>query len=242
MKYTLILLSLAIGIISCELQSKKNPVDIPIYSSEDLFLSAGKLAADEKSDSALKVLKLAFENGYENKMEIVSNRYFYPLIDDPETRPRARNLLREYGDQSEAVMVREEEIGERIQIIGSIRDENTDVPLSGVQIELIHTDNNGLYFDEKSTWNPRIFAYLISDEHGKFKVETIKPGSYEDDEGNREAEHIHFSLKLTDYLNFNSEFMFKDSPYLPEESGNLLLAEKNEEGIYVLTIRMQKAE
>ncbi len=233
---------LLVSINSCELKSEKPPKNEHIPTSEELFIIAGKLAGDNKADTAFKVLVMAFEKGYQNKMGIVGNSYFRPLIDNPETRPEVRRILQRYSDQSEAVMVHENEPGVRIKIKGLIIDSESGDALPDVSIELIQTDENGLYFEEKSQWNPRLFAYLKSNENGEFLVETIRPGSYEDDEGMIEAEHMHFNLRKEKFYDFNSEFVFADSPYFQSEEieEGELIAKKDENGNYTLIIPMER--
>ena len=97
-------------------------------------------------------------------------------------------------------------------MMGKVIDENTGKPLSGVSVELVHTDNEGLYFAENSTFNPRLFAYLKTDENGEFVVNTIKPGRYKDDDGNDVPSHIHFTLEKAGYRSYGSEFTFSDDP------------------------------
>ena len=65
-------------------------------------------------------------------------------------------------------------------VYGHIIDEDTGLALNKVKIELVHTDKEGFYFREEGSWNPRIFAYLQSNEklsilHHTDVASTVRP-------------------------------------------------------------------
>jgi protocatechuate 3,4-dioxygenase beta subunit len=145
-------------------------------------------------------------------------------------------------------MISDSEPGDQISISGKIMNEKTLEPLANVVIELVHADSLGHYFDEKSNWNPRLFAYLISDQKGEFRVGTIRPGLYKDDEGNYIPSHIHFTLELEKYRPYSDEFTFEDDSILRIQGNRELLpiatVKKSVKGIkqFNIVLYMQKNE
>ena len=168
--------------------------------------------SETKYDSIIRSLKQGFVKGTMKPMDIIQNKNLYALVDDPLLRSRTRALLKFHASQSHAKMVRDDEAGERIFVSGRILDESTQRPLQNVVLELVHTDTSGLYFSEPTTWNPRIFAYLKTDEKGAFGVETIYPGSYPEDNGMMVPSHVHFTIEAEGYKTYASEFVFDDDP------------------------------
>ncbi len=147
-------------------------------------------------------------------MGVVTDERLSSLVADPLTRPSVRELLSRYVRESEAMLVTAKEPGDQIIVEGVIVDELSGAPISGAVVELVHTDRNGKYFSEDGTWNPRLFGYLKTADDGTFRVTTIKPGGYEDEEGVDVPTHIHFSIEATGYRAYGSEFLFDDDPML----------------------------
>jgi protocatechuate 3,4-dioxygenase beta subunit len=129
-------------------------------------------------------------------------------------------------------------------VIGRIVDESTNQPLEAVSLALAHADHHGLYFPEQTKWNPRLFAYLITNQNGQFVINTIMPGRYQDEEGNSVAAHIHFTLNKKGYRVYGGEFTFEDDSILMAQGNieNLPVAKlQNSDSIaqYHVTIPMQ---
>jgi len=181
----------------------------------------------------------------ENESELISfafNDHWYPLISNPDYRPKLRAFLKENSKGSTATMITSDEPGQRISVKCIIVDQGSNQPLNDVSVELVHSDIHGLYFPEASKWNPRIFAYLSTDQSGEVEVNTIMPGRYYGDEESLIPAHIHFTLEKKGYRMYAEEFMFEDDP-IYQSSGNpenLPIAKKVEENKYLVTIRMQK--
>ena len=228
------------GILACN--SKQPPANN--LNEAQLLQKASQFASDSKHYSAINFLELALEKGLDNPMDLVRDNAFYPLIDNAEFRAKFRSLLKKYSNSHKAIMVRDEEPGEHIFVTGEVLDESNQQPIKGALVELVHTDTNGLYFSEKSMWNPRIFAYLRTNDKGNFIIETIYPGSYKDDDGLEVAPHIHFTIEADGYRAYASEFVFSDDPVfaLNGNSENLPVAKMNVdkgEGNYHVTINLQ---
>ena len=237
----IILVLVVFGVVSCindKTQPKENLNGTQLYQKAALFTQENQL------DSAIIYLGKAYEKELENPMMLVRDSAFYPLIDNPEFRPKIRNLLKKYSESNHSIMVRNEEPGRRITVTGKILDEANMHPIKDALIELVHTDTSGVYFSEKSMWNPRIFSYLRTNDQGVFSIETIYPGSYPDDDGQEVAPHIHFTIEAEGYRVYASEFVFGDDPLLTinGNSENLPVATEHVEkgkGHYHVTINLQ---
>lgn len=226
MKCSFPFLLITMFLISCQTHST-NEGSSP-SEAEQFYSSATEFVAEAQYDSAMVQLNLAFEKGLENPMRIVNDSKMYPLIEHQEYRPKIRELIKQHCDQSHAIMVRSEEEGQPIRVKGRILDEVNQKPIPGTLVELVHTDNDGDYFKEKTLWNPGIFAYLKTDDKGEFSVETILPGIYLDDEGQPVPAHIHFTLEKEGYRIYASEFTFDDDPIFRANGNvdNVPVAEK----------------
>ncbi len=196
---------------------------------------------DDKFDGAFNYLNRALKHKKLDVTDVIEDTMFYVLVDNPNTRPRFRSLIQEFAQDNHAVLVRPEEAGQRITIKGRIVDETNGQALPDVSVELIQADQKGLYFNEDSKWNPRLFAYLLTDKQGGFQVETIWPGSYQDDDSNSVPSHIHFNLEAEGYRPYNSEFSFKNDSVILKYGNreNLILAHQAEEGKYEVKIELQ---
>ena len=200
----------------------------------------------DNQDSSLYFLSRSFAYGHPDPMEIIRDPDLRRLIDNPEYRPKMRDLLQQYAAGKHTVMVSPEESGERILIRGKIIDQRSEEPIRGVAIELVQADASGLYFHEKnSLFNPRIFAYLRSDSTGLFSVETIRPATYPEDGGEYATPHMHFNLSHKKYRPFNSEFLFTDDTLFqmngnPEGLPEATLTNRESLKVYTVNIPMQR--
>lgn len=197
-----------IAFFACQNNSKKQTT--VISSAEQRYLDASNKVIEMDYDSAIILLRQAFLEGSENPMRIIRDSNFYDLIDDPRYRPEIRLLLKRFSMQNHCEMVRSEEQGEPIYIKGKVLGEAGNQPLRDVSVELVQADINGRYFEEKSMWNPRLFAYLKTNENGAFSINTIQPGRYKDDDGNDVPSHIHITLEAEGYRTYASEFTFEN--------------------------------
>lgn len=213
--------------------------------AEQTYQKASRMMLARKYDSAIVLLKQAFEQGFERPMGIVTDSNFYYLIDDPNYRPKVRSLLKAFSREPQATMNRPEEPGQPIWVKGRILEESSNQAVENVLVELVHADQDGLYFGEKSTWNPRIFAYLKTDKNGAFSIGTIQPGIYQDDEGNDVPSHIHFTLEADGYRVYASEFTFENDPIFKESDNPEVipvaqLKDAEDESQFEVTIYVQK--
>ena len=218
-----------------------------LQDSETSLDQARKSISQNDFKKTFQHLSRAFQKKEIKAMSIVQDSAFQKLIDHPDLRPEIRSLIQKHSYEYSCKMTRISEPGEVINVRIKIIDEVSKKPIEGVSAEFVHTDINGLYFAEQSLWNPRIFAYLKSNEQGEFQIETIMPGRYTGEENVEGPSHIHFSLDKKGYRNFSSEFSFNNDPVLlnsgnPEKLpvADLLHIENKEE--YIVTLALQPIE
>ena len=179
-------------------------------TAEKVYEAAVMKRESHDLDSAFLLLEEALDMGLNKPMDIIHDSVWHYLVDDPKWRPKMRDLLKRYAEESEANMARKDEPGLPIQVEITIVEEDTNIPVSNALIELVQADEDGLYFNEQSEFNPRIFAYLITNEKGECKISTVYPGRYRDDANEEVPSHIHFQVEATGYRMYASEFAFAD--------------------------------
>ncbi|RMG26614.1 MAG: hypothetical protein D6730_08775 [Bacteroidetes bacterium] len=212
-------------------------------TTEGYYQLAAEMCAASQYDSALVWLKLALEKGLEKPMRVVRDRNFSPLIDHPDYRPEIRSLLKSFASEHQATMVSKREAGTPLSLSAKVLDESTHLPVQHVQVELVQADHEGRYFNEPSKWNPRLFAYLITDEKGEFSIHTIRPGRYRDDQDMEVPAHIHFTLEARGYRMYASEFTFEDDSILMARGntdGVAVALRQGEQGLYSITLYLQR--
>lgn len=212
--------SIAFSILLVSCQGIKQSGQVNLNKAQTTYSLAIKMIKDLHYDSAVFLLEKAYIEGLTHPMRIVTDPKMYPLVDLPEYRSRIRSLLKFHAKEDHAVMVRKEELGDPIHINGQVLDARNKGPVPDVNVELVHTDNKGKYFEEKSIWNPRLFAYLKTNNNGEFSIRTIRPKGYVDDHGKKVPSHVHFTLEKDEYRTYASEFTFADDPVFLS-TGNL---------------------
>jgi protocatechuate 3,4-dioxygenase beta subunit len=124
-------------------------------------------------------------------------------------------LAPEYTAASDApasvVMAGSNEPGERLIVTGRVLDGSE--PIAGASIFVFQTDAAGRYAPDKSgndaELNPRLRGLLRTDRQGRYRYETIRPGSYD---GN--AAHVHYVVKAAGYRARLLDLWFEDDPIL----------------------------
>lgn len=241
MKPVFILPLVALFFVSC---GSNNPPQIDIESGTNLVTKAAACVKKMQLNEATTLLEDAMKSGFYNAMDVVSDEQFSPLIEDPIQRPIIKSLVEKYASTSKARMYTKTEEGVPILIQGTIRNKADSTPLSNALLELVQADHHGSYFNEEDKWNPRLFAFLVSDENGQFEVETIQPGRYTH-EGEELASHIHFNLTKPNFTILSGEFSFNNDPIIIDQGNlkNIPLTEYDETtGIHHLTLYLEKSD
>src|SRR5688500_12142242 len=70
-----------------------------------------------------------------------------------------------------------DEPGRRLTVTGAVIDRRTQTPIPGVTIYAYHTDSAG-HYSETGPTHPRLCGILRTGDDGRYRIETIIPGSY----------------------------------------------------------------
>lgn len=104
-----------------------------------------------------------------------------------------------------------DEPGERLIVTGRVIHGST--PVAGASIYVFQTDASGIYAPGLTTpeaeLHPRLHGALRTDAQGRYRYETIRPGSYD---GN--AAHVHYIVFAPGYVPRLFDLWFQDDPIL----------------------------
>jgi len=124
----------------------------------------------------------------------------------------------------------DDEPGERLILAGTVYSSDCRTPLPKTLIEIWQADAKGFY-DKKQPGDfnepPMPFhlrGMLLTDERGRYEIETIIPGAYpippgmpglEKYGGLTRARHIHISIMPFLHVPVTTQLYFKDDPHRP---------------------------
>lgn len=112
---------------------------------------------------------------------------------------------------STAMLAAANEPGERLVVAGRVL--SGSLPVAGASLFIFQTDKDGVYAPgvtgNDAELNPRLHVLLRTDAQGRYRYETIRPGSYD---GN--AAHVHYIVKAMGYKSRIVDLWFQDDPIL----------------------------
>lgn len=179
---------------------------------EDHYEVARKASRSGELDKALASLQKALETDSTLSAKVWSEPEFANLLADNARRGKVRQLLRKHAAASQIDMVRADEEGERMVVSGTISLAD-GTPARGMLVYVYHTDVHGIYNDgDGNSDNPRLFAWLRTDDNGRYEVRSIRPASYPDMQIDQ---HVHYQIYRNDSdEDFeNWRLGFSDDPY-----------------------------
>lgn len=112
---------------------------------------------------------------------------------------------------SSARMTPDGEPGEPLIVEGTVTGPAGE-PLAGASVFAYQTGADGIY-GPRGNRDPRLRVYLRTDENGRYRFETVRPGSYP---GTRIAAHIHFHTTPQSDEEHVSELVFEGDPYITD--------------------------
>ena len=171
-------------------------------------VQAGQSALNGDTAGALEHLSTALAAGLKPTL-VLADADLVSLKEDP----RFRALLKKHATESSATIVVEDEPGEPMWIRAQVVEHGGD-PVPGALVYLYHTDHLGIYSSVNDNQNPRIFAYLKTDENGRIQFGSIRPAGYPE---STIAQHVHYTISLPGRPDHVSEWFFDDDPRLTEE-------------------------
>ena len=94
---------------------------------------------------------------------------------------------------SEISLVSDEEPGERMVVDGRVLGRDRVTPVRNAKVYVFHTDAAGYYSEHKGmdNTNPRICGILRTDDNGRYRFTTVKPGRYAT---GGPAPHVHYEV------------------------------------------------
>jgi protocatechuate 3,4-dioxygenase beta subunit len=104
------------------------------------------------------------------------------------------------------------EPGQRLVVEGTVRGAGGK-PLTGVSVFAYQTGADGIYGPQGNS-DPRLRVHLRTDARGRYRFETVRPGSYP---GTRIAAHIHFHVTPPGGKERVTEVVFEDDPFVTSE-------------------------
>ncbi len=117
-------------------------------------------------------------------------------------------------ERSFAVLAGPDEPGEPLEVSGVVFEPDGTTPAMGVVLYVYHTDNAGHYQRERDA-PPRLRAWLVTDEQGRYRYRTIRPAAYP---GRTTPAHIHTQLWNERFPpQYGTDLEFADDPLLPPE-------------------------
>jgi protocatechuate 3,4-dioxygenase alpha subunit len=149
-------------------------------------------------------------------------------------------------------------VGERAVIAGTVWD-GDGAPVPDALLEIWHADASGKYAipanasDDAGAGAFRGFGRAATNEHGKFRFATVKPGGVRDADGMAQAPHIVVSIFMRGLLNrLVTRIYFADEPgnaadpvlhLVPAERRGTLMARASagERGTFEWNVRLQGA-
>jgi protocatechuate 3,4-dioxygenase beta subunit len=117
---------------------------------------------------------------------------------------------------SSAVIAGSTEPGPRLVVTG--RTLFGDTPVAGVSLYVFQTDINGRYAidvdNRAGELEPRLHGAMRSDAQGRYRFETIRPGSYDGF-----PSHVHYVVKADGYEPLLLVLQFADDPIAKQQAG-----------------------
>jgi protocatechuate 3,4-dioxygenase beta subunit len=112
---------------------------------------------------------------------------------------------------SSGVLASGAEPGERLVVTGRVL--SGAGPVAGASLFIFQTDSKGEYAPgvkgNDAELNPRLNALLRTDAQGRYRYESVRPGSY-----NGNAAHVHYIVKAAGYKARLVDLWFQDDPIL----------------------------
>jgi catechol 1,2-dioxygenase len=106
------------------------------------------------------------------------------------------------------------EPGTVLLVKGRVWGHDTRRPLENAVIDIWQANANGRYdnHDSGAPVDPAVFANrgrLVSDEHGHYEFETVRPGAYEFVPGRMRPAHVHYWVRHPQYRDVVTQLYFK---------------------------------
>jgi protocatechuate 3,4-dioxygenase beta subunit len=119
--------------------------------------------------------------------------------------------------------------GQRLVVSGTVYADDCTTPLAGASVEVWQTNAAGEYGPGQGTSDEQccyLAAALRTDQRGRYRFETVKPGHYKGAEQPPPA-HIHFEVRHPEAAGVLTELLFGGDPRLgPDPPGVVVRLER----------------
>lgn len=135
---------------------------------------------------------------------------------DPACRPTTADVqgpFFEPGAPMRTQIADDTEPGTRVVLEVEVLVEGCEEAAAGVLVDIWQADRDGGYHD--AARNYRLRGQVVTPADGRFSLETIRPGNYEQAPGLWRPAHIHFTFSHPDFTTVTTQLYFAGDPYLP---------------------------
>jgi protocatechuate 3,4-dioxygenase, beta subunit len=240
-----------------------------------LVALVGHAASPDRAATAAELDRLIEQNGIEGAVEFIERSVKddpadptgvdlaqlviagnYPVSNQDSTR--LRDLVRRHSRASSFVLVPPDEPGDPLVVDVAVVDPDGK-PVPGAVVSVYQTDTRGYYAVQDETAggmnerNPRLFAYLQTDDEGRIRIVTIRPGGYPNARGDLEEgnpmrfipQHIHLDIDAAGFSDPTVQLVFDDDPRMneswrrwAERGGNPIVKLTEQDGVLHGTARV----
>jgi protocatechuate 3,4-dioxygenase beta subunit len=136
-------------------------------------------------------------------------------LHDAEVRLQTRASATEASaPRSHAVITDPSEPGEPLEVTGTVFEPDGTTPAAGVVVYVYHTDATGEYRTVDDA-PPRLRAWLVTNEAGRYSYRTIRPAPYPND---KIPAHVHTQMWSERFpRQWGTELEFADDPRVPAD-------------------------
>ncbi len=120
-----------------------------------------------------------------------------------------RDCASKLAETWEITIAGPKEKGQRLVVEGVVTDADGK-PIPNAVVYAYQTDADGYYTREKNSNAVRLCGLMKTDEHGRYRFHSIKPGSYP---GSTIAAHVHFAVSGETFL-----LEFENDRFLTQQS------------------------
>jgi protocatechuate 3,4-dioxygenase beta subunit len=116
---------------------------------------------------------------------------------------------------------REGEPGERIELAGRVYNEPDCEPVSGAVLDIWHANAEGHYYNLEAAAAPADYLFrgrVRTDGEGRFRVRTVRPGSYRTGPSSWRPSHIHVKVSGSALVPLTTQVYLPGDPHLERDS------------------------
>jgi hypothetical protein len=136
-----------------------------------------------------------------------------PALAELRRTDELREQLRSRARAEPLCIAAADEPGERLRVRARVVRASSGEPVAGALVYLYHTRDNGVYgaclLDGPEL--PKLFGFVLTDEQGRFEIESVLPGHYPFE---RHPRHVHYEITPPGEAMHGREFLFADDPFL----------------------------